>query len=662
MKYRAVISCAALIVAATVGGCEKESWDLVSPPPDSDSIMVRLINLSRSGTYWLQLDAIEAAVQTVPLAPMTSSALIKSPADSAFVRLYDAVGNIVIDHPARTRFVKRTYETMILLPSPLGSPRARDADTLVRVVTNPLPLPPPGRAQVRFFNAVADTTITVALRNGCPSGEYFDQQEFRNSGAPRDIPAGEFVVSVLCAGKPTAIVRGVIGDRRFATIVVTGTAQHVRVFLLDELDQSPAAFRELAAVSESERSAELRWMNVSRYPFDSIRIASVGVVAVNGQGEFLSNYQRIPACTDALSDTVELYSNGVLQDALPISLEVGYRYTVIVLDAPNFGAPASRLAVVARDRISIPSDSTEWRVLNALGRGYALTAFLGARLDQRGRYHNGEFLVRALPDGQLSTPVRLAAGALPIILQGGIPERLIAVAFDTARPAHQYILAALTSRENVPKLYTIADDEASGPIAPLEDGVYVQVVNALADRSLLSCKIADVVQREGISPANLVATILPRGQHTLVINGRPLELTCDPTRVVTVVAAGSGSAPTLIVLDSTSLQPTTMVARVRCINAAPDVAYLRMARDQLVSLDQWDSNILADRLAFGFSSRPREFDRLQRINLVFGTSDSPPQELFRPDGSVSFALGRAYSAIFYGTHQNGYNFFIIQEP
>lgn len=662
MKSRALITCTAIVLATTVGGCEKESWDLVSPSPDTDSIMVRLINLGRSGSYWLKLDAIEAAAQTMPIAPMTSSALIKSPTDSAFVRLYDAEGKIVIDHAVRTRFIKRTYETMILLPSPLGSPKQRDADTLVRLVTNPVPLPPPGRAQVRFFNAVIDTTITVELRSGCPSGQYFDQQTFRNSGSPRDIPAGEFVVSVLCAGNPAAIVRGVVGDRRFATIIVTGTAQQVRVFLLDELDQSPTAFRELAAVPESERTAEFRWMNVSRYSFDSIRIASVGVVAVNGQGEFLSNYQRIPACTDALSDTVELYSNGVLQDALPISLEVGYRYTVIVLDAPNFGAPASRLAVVARERINIPSDSTEWRVLNALGRGYALTAFLGARLDMKGNYHNGEFLVRALPDGQLSSPVRLAAGALPIILQGGIPERLIAVAFDTARPAHQYILAALTSRENVPKLYTIADDEASGPIAPLEEGVYVQVVNALADRSLLSCKIADVVQREGVSPANLVATILPPGYQTLLVNGHPLELACDPTRVVTVIAAGKGSAPTLIVLDSTSLQPTTMVARVRCINAAPDVANLRMSRDQLVSLDQWDSNIFADRLAFGFSSRPRDLDRFQRINLVFGTSDSPPQELFRPDGSVSFALGRAYAVVFYGTQRNGYNFFVIQEP
>jgi hypothetical protein len=105
-----------------------------------------------------------------------------------------------------------------------------------------------------------------------------------------------------------------------------------------------------------------------------------------------------------------------------------------------------------------------------------------------------------------------------------------------------------------------------------------------------------------------------------------------------------------------------MVARVRCVNAAPDVASLRMARDQLVSLDQWDSNIFADRIAFGFASRPIELGRVQRINLVFGTSDSPPAELLRPDGSVSFGLGKAYTVVFYGTKAAGYNFFILQEP
>jgi hypothetical protein len=87
-----------------------------------------------------------------------------------------------------------------------------------------------------------------------------------------------------------------------------------------------------------------------------------------------------------------------------------------------------------------------------------------------------------------------------------------------------------------------------------------------------------------------------------------------------------------------------------------------MARDQLASLDQWDSNIFADRIAYGFASRPVELNRLQRINLVFGSADSPPKELLRPDGSVSFTLGKAYTVVFFGTEMYGYNYFIFQEP
>lgn len=655
-----VVRLLSFVVLVALGGCEKESWDLVSPPPSADSIMVRLVNFTTGGaSYALELDAIVARNQTQQVPPSSASALIPSPADSAYVRVRDANGTVVRDQSVRTRFTKRTYETFVLLSSPRGQP---DADTLVRLVTNPQPLPALGRAQLRLFNALPDTALTFEVRLGCPSGAYFDRQSFRGLGSPHDLPAGEIVLSILRGIEPIAIVRGNLQSQSFATLIIAGTAATPRIFLLNELNPTPAALEELPTVPVAERTAELRWMNVSRYQFDSIRIASVGVVAARGQGRWLSDYQRIPACGDVLSDTIQLYSNGVLQDAQTISIEVGYRYTVIIADAPNFGAPASRLAVISRDRSTIPGDSTEWRVLNAAGRGQSLTALLGARLDGRGGYHNGEYLASALSDGALSQPVRLAAGDVPLILRSGLPERIAAVAYDTARGGHQYTLAVLSTESGDAELYTIADDEASGVIAPLAPGVYVQVVNAFADRTLMNCQFSGGVSRSGISPTNLLATVLPAGTARLIVNGIEQALVLDPSRVVSVIAAGTAQMPRLIVLDSVSLQPTTFVARVRCVNAAPDVPLLRMARDQLASLDQWDSNIFADRLAYGFASRPVELGQLQRINLVFGTPDSPPHELLRPDGSVSFALGKAYTVVFFGTQAGGYNFFIFQEP
>jgi hypothetical protein len=621
---------------------------------------VRLVNLtSGSDGFVLQLDAIESSVQTSLVPPASASRPVRSPSDSAYVRILDARGVVVKDASARTRFTKRTVETMVLLPSASGT---RAVDTIVRLVTNPRPLPPPGIAQLRFLCAVPDTTLTYELRFGCPSGQYFDRQMFRSSGTARQIPSGEIVLSVLRGNTSVAIVRGVLNSQQFATVIVAGNAQSPRVFLLDELGMSETAMQELAPIPEAERTAEVRWINVSRYPFDSIRIASVGVIAHVGTGQFLSEYRRVPACGDVLSDTVELYSNGILQDAQPISIEVGYRYTIVVLDAPNFGAPASRLAVVVRDRSTMQGDSCGWQVLNATGLGQSLTAFLGARLDGRGVYHNGELLASALGDATLSAPVRLPAGVMPIIVRGGVPERNLALTVDTADATRLYTLVVMTGSDGTTNLFVFADDEQSGTIAPRELGAVVQVVNAVADRSAIRCRIGSVVDASGITPTNVLATVLPAGQHTLIVGGESLSLDVDASRVLTVIAAGSGQSPVLITLDSASLQPTTMIARVRCVNAAPDVASLRMARDQLVSLDQWDSNIFADRIAFGFASRPIELGRVQRINLVFGTSDSPPVELLRPDGSVSFGLGKAYTVVFYGTKAAGYNFFILQEP
>ncbi|MCX7930745.1 MAG: DUF4397 domain-containing protein [Chlorobi bacterium] len=664
MSYT-TIYCSALVLllAAALAGCEKESWDLVSPPPNADSIMVRLVNLASDGQpYALQLDAVVSTARTQLTPPMECSPLVASPSDSAFIRVLDQSGRTIRDAFARTRFIKRTTETFVLLSSPSGSPRQQSVDTLVRLVTNPMPLPQPGRAMFRFFCAVPDTTVTFELRLGCPSGEVFDRQSYRGSSTPREIPAGEVVVSCLRGSEPLAIVRGTIRDRGFTTIIVTGTPVNVRVFLLDELDPTPGALKELLPVPLAERTAQVRWLNVSHYGFDSIRIASVGIVARQGISQYLSAYQQIPACTDMLSDTVVLYSNGIAQDAVPISLEVGCRYTLIVFDAPNFGVPASRVAVVVKNRTTITSDSSEWRVLNASSTGSVVTAFLGARLDGRGVYHNGENLASALDDGALSQAVRLPVGTMPIIVRTGVPERIAAVTVDTAFSSRQYTLIVASSGNGNNVLYSIADDDAEGTITPLAGGAYVQIVNAVADRALLTCSIEGVVRRTGLSPTNLVATILPPGMHTLSVGNIRRQLVFDPDRVVTVIAAGSGQSPNLIVLDSASLQPRISVARVRCINAAPDVAGLRVARDQLVSLDQWDSNIFANRLWFGFASTPIEMDRLQRINLVFGTADSPPVELLRPDGSVSFSLGRAYTIVFYGTKSSGYDFFIVQEP
>ncbi|GIV53873.1 MAG: hypothetical protein KatS3mg039_0391 [Candidatus Kapaibacterium sp.] len=648
------------VVLIGITGCEQESWNLVSPPPNADTIMVRLVNMVEGGTsYVLQLDAITAEARTSAVPPLSASGWIKSPADSAYVRVFDAGGKVLKDAAARTRFNKRTVETMVLLPSTTG---AQAADTLVRLVTNPSPLPLPGRAQLRFLCAVPDTTLTYEVRLGCPSGEFFDRQSFRGSGAFRELPAGEIVVSILRGSEPVAIVRQELHSQQFATVIVAGRAPAVRVFLLDELEASPSALREMLPIPEAERTALVRWMNVSQYHFDSIRIASVGVIASNGTGQFLSDYQRVPACSNALSDTVELYANGVRQDAVPISVEVGYRYTIVVLDAPNFGAPASRLAVVVRDRSGIAGDSCQWQVLNATGQGQQITAFLGARLDAAGSYHNGEYLANALGDGVLGPPVRIPVGAVPIIVRGGVPERILALAVDTARAGRLHTLVVLAGRNGSADIYTLSDDAPSGPIAPRPAGAIIQFVNAVADRTALRCRIGNMVDRSSLTPTNVLATVLPAGSHTVTVGNQSVPIQVDPSRVITLIAAGHGQTPSLIVLDSTSLQPTTFVARVRCVNAAPDVQDLRMARDQLTSLDQWDSNIFANRIAFGFASRPIEFPRLQRINLVFGTSGSPPQELLRPDGSVSFALGKAFTVVFYGTRELGYNVFILQEP
>ncbi len=661
MKQRMhILRIALLVVVASTIGCEQESWNLVSPPPSADSIMVRLINMTSDGrSYVLQLDAIESAVQTTAVAPLNASRLVKSPADSAYVRVLDASGAIVKDAFGRTRFAKRTVETMVLVPSADGT---RPADSLIRLVTNPLPLPQPGRTMLRFMCAVADTTLSFEMRLGCPSGEYFDRQSFRGSGAPRDVPSGELIVSVLRGATPVAIVRATVRSQQFATVIVGGSSTSPRVFLLDELEPSAAAVQELLPIPEQERTALVRWMNLSRYSFDSIRIASLGVIESAGAGQFVSDYQPVPACTNALGDTVELYSNGVRQDALPISIEVGYRYTVVVLDAPNFGAPASRLAVVVRDRTTIIGDSCSWQVLNATGQGQMITAFIGARQDAVGTYHNGEYLASALSDATISTPVRLPAGVMPIIVRGGLPERLIASTVDTAEAGRQYTLVVQTGTDGKTELFTLADDEPSGPITARRPGAVVQFINALADRSALRCRIGGIVERNGVTPTTLLATVLPIGSHTIIAGEQSIPVQVDASRILTVIAAGTGQSLSLIVLDSASLQPTTFVARVRCVNAAPDVTNLRMARDQLVSLDQWDSNIFADNIAFGFTSRPVELPRVQRINLVFGTSDSPPRELLRPDGSVSFPLGKAYTVIFYGTSGAGYNFFIVQEP
>jgi hypothetical protein len=661
----AVVMCAVVAVLVGASGCKEENWNLVSPPPGGDSIVVRFVNMCGDGTP--RSLSLDSKVIT-DLTPDTSaSAFVSAPADSAFVSVLEN-GAPVYSMNGRVRFAKQSTELLIAVPTLPSSQQPKAIDTVLQFNTSRLLLPQPGFAQVRLIVAGDDITTQYTMREGCPNGEQIGSAvAVRQGSAYSFVPEGSLVFSLIRGNTFIGTYSAMVSSRGSYSVIVSKkkNAEPVVLTLNEDLGTA-VAMRKSVPVPVSERLSLVRVINAGSVNVDSIVANGNTRVVSDLNTRAIGSYMPVLACAGSSSDEFKLYSSGAASATASTALSVSSRYSLVCYDSSAGGSGSGSgmgLVLVPPTRTQTPKDSVTVRVVHCAAAASAATfrVRMGARTDDAGQFHNGELIAVNLKPGTVSGVVRLAPGVAPVTvlaMSSGGPDYLRATCVSRFMAGKEYLIVITQQGSgSEPKVSIIESEEQNAQMREVPAGVFTQIVQARNDKAATTVSIGSVVKSAGLTFGNALATVLPHGSETVTVGGVRSSVQADSSRRLTMVATGDNSGVSVIELNEVSMSPAADTAKSRYLNATKDVARVRVSIDSVTNLGY---NVYADDLEFGKLSPLRAEVKPRRINFVVGNAVTL-KEILRPTYSLTLLAGKAYTVVVCGSQTNGYSLIIHQE-
>ncbi|MBL7997679.1 MAG: hypothetical protein JNL32_03480, partial [Candidatus Kapabacteria bacterium] len=544
---------AAFIIPVLFVSCEKENWDLVSPPTGRDSIMVRFLNLA--GDAQARTMSLEGGRTTTSVAFGSVSETVMSPSDSSFITLANGSGDY--RSSVRKRFIKNAQETIIAFPSPVDSANRRVIDTVISFSTPRNQNIRPGFGHVRIINASNTTRSTYLFKIGCQNGPDLGGTAYRTGTVYTDIPTGTFVVSLIKDFKLFNIYSFDVRQSGYYSIVHYETAGGTTVSLIDELNNTTQALLQPVIVDASKRSSKFRVVNFSRTQVDAVSTFGGQSLALNLPAMRTSSYADITACESDTSDVIELLSGGMQQSELRIAIGVLARYSIVVSDDPAKGTTASRMTLVPPLTTMIPADSCIVRVVNALDVNSPVRVRLGARTLQSGEFKNGEQIAQSVAGGRVSERQGVAPGFAPLmVVSADQSERLLGCFVAQLEKGKEYlfIVGSLPGASGIEMSMIQSSDESSA-ITPLPQGVFAQVVNARYDRTITSIGTPPVLSSASMTFGNSIASVYPQGTIILSNGSLTKSINADTLQRITIILTGDNSSQDAILLSTQSMRP-----------------------------------------------------------------------------------------------------------
>lgn len=654
-----LIICTFSLLALAFSSCEEENWNLVNPPPGGDSIAVRFINMS--GDKAARIMTLDSKVSSQSVDYGNAAAAVISPADSVFFSLKTSGGS-EYKIPRRIRFNKASQEIIIAVPTPLNSKNPRDIDTILQLNTQRGQFVKDGYANLRFVNVVNDSTLSYQLRVGCPNGNILGSAvSFKQRTSYSEVPAGKLVLSLLHGSEADGVFEISMAEKRFYTLLIYKDGATVKVKVLDELDNSSAALRDVLPVPAEQRTSKFRVINFSRTVVDEVRTKTGTVIASGLSGKQCGSYKDVITCTSDSLDVLQLSSGGSPRSEVSTSIGVLAQYTVVAYDSVGSGTAAAQMTIVPPlVRGKVPSDSVVVRVVNTLGNNIGIRVRLGARTVANNAFLNGEVVADATAAGAVSEARSLAPGFAPLtIVSSEQPEKLLGAFIGNLSAGKEYLfIVGLQANGKDIEVTMVESGEENVALSSLAQGVFTQVVHARADRTPFSISFAPYMNTASIGFSNSVATVLPQGTIQFGYSSLSRALHLDTARRMTLIVCGDVASPDLIAIDAASMRPVNDTARSRYINAARDVPLMRVSVDSVKDLGT--GNLYLDSLEYKEISTIRNDVRPKRINLVFG-NPLTLEEIYRSELSITYATGKAYSVILCGDAKNGYALILQQE-
>ena len=643
-----------LVFSFILSSCIKESDSLVNPPSKSGTVYVRVINLSadlqqRTLVFdkTINIDQLSYGIVSKAFHPTADSSMLKIKKGNA-------------DEFSQTnpiKYFRNTNYTFYLLSNKACADCPTDTIITLRTTTS---IPEDSRdAFLKVINAVPDSTISYAVRMGCPSGEPV----FANVPYRATVPTA---VQLLSGKIPVSVVRlvktGTSVKEEFVNLYeldVQAKGQYTLVFkkgdfafedlmILDEMDTTTNALQPVRIVKE--RTSELRVVNLSSAVCDIEKKGAESVVGGLQQSQ-ISDYKVLSACQSKARDSIEIYVNDQLKSTAVGSLDVLSQYSVIIVDSANSIAKKSYIIPPHKYREEY-DDKSLIRVLHSHPSTKSLTISLGARksalaINSSRKFSSGTILSDKLEYDELSNVIAVEPGEAPIaIFTAAEPVQLVYAANGYLEAGKSYLLVINANKDGEIQLYLVEDSEINKQTTTLNRGVFVQYINAVSDASKVEVSLnglnPNLLDKAMIEYTGSTATVIPPGNNILNVNGFTTEFNIDTTQRLLLISTGKSSTIETIENRFTPLDLSVnqSLLRYRFINATSDA--------QLINIREFaaDSMPIIESAYFKNSSNYLFDSRLKVISYyIFNDTDS---NYIHRLSDLTVTPGKSYAIIFAG--------------
>ncbi len=650
-----------IAIALLVSACIQENPALVNPPGRTESVRVRFVNLAQD-KQTRALD-ISGTTKTELTQWGNSSASVRPPADSALFNIYR---NSIKEYELEqlVKFLRNTRYTFFGVPSKecLANPPCT-VDTLIFMRTTTALPENNFEFLLKMINLFPDTNSTFSVRMGCPSGNvlFANINYLQSSMNPLNLRAEKIGLSLIRQNRATGttveefinIYEAEFTARTQYILVIADDGNGNPVMkLLNEDDESSNALADMAVINE--RIAYMRIINLASSNIDIDFNGSL--IAASIPNDQITDYKQISVCNTVDMDSITTLINGSRVNMLKSSIELLKRYSIVVLDSGN--VVGGEILLVSP--IKLQEDITGKgivRVLHASKNYQAITVSLGARTEPDvgkfpNGYSSGTILAADISQGKLSEPLALYPGAAPLsIFTSSQPAKLLYSAKGIFEADKSYLLIISEDIDGKTKISIVEDELENTDVTFMEEGIFVQVVNAVSDADFITIEVISskapeqIVKGAKVSETNSLATVVDRGTIEVRVNGATHSIDAEINDRVMFIASGSGNNPKIFANKFTALPINENSAlRFRFINATEDIPFVYLKRN--VSEQFFFESVEQ----YHFSSYATE-TREQKVTFFFYDDEGLPYVNRLSD--VLFTLGKSYSVIIAGKKAPG---------
>jgi hypothetical protein len=656
-----------LMFVITFNSCIEEDPDLINPPPQTESIHVRLFNLSGNNKPASLL--LDGKTEIGPVEYGSCSEAIHPPGDSSTAIILQE-GEEKLQLNRKIRFTKDNYFTIFALPTAVDAPDSveqREIDTIIISSTLSGLIKNDGMAYIRFFNAVPNLKRTYSLRRGCPGGDILaNNVGYRQSSLQTEVWSEGTPVSVIRIENGRSEIIGLFNidleeKKQYMIVAMESSDGTEKLLLLDEFDNNTNPLIQLEP--EDNLTTQIRNINLSDVPVDFIKYPDINLVnniIQTLEPKTVGEYIDISACSGQSLDTIAAFVNGDTASMVSTSLDVSEKYTFMTFDSAGSKA---KLSVLSKPHRVKSSNYAVIRVVQAAYKYDELVVSMAARddnpysndIDSLG-FRSGDLISDKIGYGKISEPKLVLPGDnLPVtVFTGTQPANLAFTTTMSLETSKDYLLLITSDETEDLKIYLIEkSDESISQLRPLDKAVFAQFINLVPGKDNVYMSLDPILTRAKLNYGASIATVISEGSHLLKVDDKDTIINAKSSERILFIYAGVKDTIDFIPFTYGSFETSSAFYQRRFINACKDINMISIKENSDTTAP------VAERIAYGKSSSLQKITLERNLSLFF-IETSTDSTRYRVD-DLPFPFGKNYSIIFGGSKKDSSYSVVVQQ-